>query len=396
VYSELQFFPVILLLATGQGLFLAFALMLMKNGNWQANRYLGFFTLVLVFTVADFIIDSDSTSNGMIALRTIIWPRDYLFGPLIYFYIREMTLPGKYSIAPRQWLHFLPAILQIVIFWSLTVFNTALHKALLIDNGESTSPLANLVQNIYDFETISSVLHITCYLYLSFNVLNAHRKRIKLTFSYNEKISLNWLRYLLSGIIVIYLIWVFETFISDLVDLSDTFEYILVTSMITLILIMSILGLRQPIIFTEKTTSLDSTNNKNPENTNTKNDKEKYKTSSLSGDASQQLLDELQQLMIRDKPYLDSQLSLPQLALKLGISVNNLSQIINEKLEQNFFEFVNSYRVNEAKRFIKDEKRSHENILTIALDAGFNSKSSFYSAFKKHTGLTPGEYRKRG
>ena len=99
--------------------------------------------------------------------------------------------------------------------------------------------------------------------------------------------------------------------------------------------------------------------------------------------------------MTQDKPHRDSQLSLPQLAEKLGVSVNYLSQIINEQLDQNFFEFVNAYRIDEAKEILIDKRREKENILTIALESGFNSKSSFYTAFKKQTGLTPGAFRKQ-
>jgi len=107
------------------------------------------------------------------------------------------------------------------------------------------------------------------------------------------------------------------------------------------------------------------------------------------------LVEELQQLMKDDKPYLDSQLTLPQLADKLGVSVNYISQIINEQLNLNFFEFVNGYRVEEAKSIFNDTLRGKDSVLTIALESGFKSKSSFYAAFKKQTGLTPGAYRKQ-
>jgi len=99
--------------------------------------------------------------------------------------------------------------------------------------------------------------------------------------------------------------------------------------------------------------------------------------------------------MEQEKLYLDAKLSLPRLSEALKVSSNYLSQVINEQLNHNFFDFVNGYRVEEAKGRLIGDKGKSANILTVANDAGFNSKSAFYSAFKKHTGMTPGEFRKR-
>jgi AraC-like DNA-binding protein len=85
---------------------------------------------------------------------------------------------------------------------------------------------------------------------------------------------------------------------------------------------------------------------------------------------------------------------LPQLAEQLGLSPNYLSQVINERLEQNFFDFINWYRIEEAKHRLASPVGERDNIITLALDAGFNSKSAFYTAFKKHTAMTPSQYKK--
>jgi len=82
------------------------------------------------------------------------------------------------------------------------------------------------------------------------------------------------------------------------------------------------------------------------------------------------------------------------MAQSLNLSTNHLSQIINEKLEMNFFDFINEYRVNEVKDRLSDPKYKHYTLLAIAFDSGFNSKSSFNSIFKQYTGLTPSEFQK--
>jgi AraC-like DNA-binding protein len=97
--------------------------------------------------------------------------------------------------------------------------------------------------------------------------------------------------------------------------------------------------------------------------------------------------------MNKERPYLESQLTLPQLAQQLGISPNYLSQVINEQLQKNFFDFINEYRVAEAKSKLTADSTTKGSIADVAYDSGFNSKSAFYTAFKKHVGMTPSEFR---
>lgn len=120
----------------------------------------------------------------------------------------------------------------------------------------------------------------------------------------------------------------------------------------------------------------------------------KYEKSGLSEDRAKVYLNRLMNLMEKDRPYVDSNLTLTQIAEKLEISPHNLSEIINTQLQQNFFDFINSFRVEKAKSDLIDLKKQHLKILSIAYDAGFNSKSSFNTIFKKITNMTPSEYRR--
>ena len=97
--------------------------------------------------------------------------------------------------------------------------------------------------------------------------------------------------------------------------------------------------------------------------------------------------------MDTEKPYLNGKLSLKQVATDLEISTNYLSQVINENMDMNFFDFVNGYRVEMVKEMIKDPSTKNFTLLAIAYDCGFNSKSSFNSIFKKHTGVTPSQFQ---
>ncbi len=97
--------------------------------------------------------------------------------------------------------------------------------------------------------------------------------------------------------------------------------------------------------------------------------------------------------MENDKPYLNPSLSLTGLANDLSIPHRELSQIINEEFGQHFYDFLNRYRVDESKRILKDPVNSKNTILEICYSVGFNSKSAFNTAFKKHTGITPTEFK---
>lgn len=122
---------------------------------------------------------------------------------------------------------------------------------------------------------------------------------------------------------------------------------------------------------------------------------EKYTRSSLTDVEADHYQDKLLQLMQEQKPYLNNNLTLPELAAQLDMrSPKHLSQILNQRLQQTFFDFINRYRIEEATRQLQ-QPDAEGRVLHIALSSGFNSEPSFYRAFKAHTGLTPTEYRKR-
>jgi AraC-like DNA-binding protein len=150
---------------------------------------------------------------------------------------------------------------------------------------------------------------------------------------------------------------------------------------------LAYLGLRQP----ETTAGSDAPT---PADEVAVQPAKKYEKSTLTSERSEFYLKKLLSIMETEKPYTDGDLTLSKLASKLSISAHHLSQIINERLKQNFFDFVNTYRVAEAKRKLVDPAKKHYSLLAIAEEVGFNSKSAFNVAFKKQTNMTPSEFRK--
>jgi AraC-like DNA-binding protein len=91
--------------------------------------------------------------------------------------------------------------------------------------------------------------------------------------------------------------------------------------------------------------------------------------------------------------YADAEITLRDVSEHLGLSPHNISEVINSRMNQNFYDFINRYRIEKVKKDLLDRSKQHLTILGIAFDAGFNSKSGFNSIFKRFTGRTPGEFR---
>jgi AraC-like DNA-binding protein len=119
----------------------------------------------------------------------------------------------------------------------------------------------------------------------------------------------------------------------------------------------------------------------------------KYQKSGMDTDELERNFARLGRLMADEKPYRDSELTLLSLATKLSLSPHHLSQLLNERVGKNFYDYINEYRVDEVKRELVNPQKSNFTILAIALECGFNSKSTFNTCFKKNTGLTPSQYR---
>jgi AraC-like DNA-binding protein len=229
-------------------------------------------------------------------------------------------------------------------------------------------------------QSITQIIQITTYIILTKILIDKHTQRMKNSVSMIDKVSLHWLsvsfNYFISifGLIVAHLILIYFG-----VDLTSIY-YITIPVFLTIfVYVLGYHGLKQPeIIIQPEEESSDK----------------KYERSTLTEEKSEEYLIRLIDIMKNQKPYLESDLTLLKLAEQLGISTHHLSQVINEKLSQNFYDFVNNYRVEEAKRLLLEPTKNAYTIFAIAAESGFNSKSAFNSCFKKFTNLTPSEFKK--
>ena len=381
------------LLGAAQGVFLALALANAKSGDTRAHRILALFTLLFSIDLGEEFLYQAGYFNSVPNLLHVLAPIDLLYGPLIYLYVAQLTSPATQRPVKRNYWHFLPALVGIVALLPFFLMDGSekLEFTETIRSGgaiENDAPQALIAQLGFTLFMLGTVVQLGLYLFFSIRRLVVHSKSIKNEFSDIDRINLAWLRNLLLGLSCIFLLYLGDQFFPDLMGMNVLGDLITVVAVI-LIYAMGYLGIRQPEIFTQAIVSQQAATAESADRV-----EDKYRRSGLDQETSRVFLDELTGPMEANRPYLDGDLVLPQLAQQLGISANYLSQVINEQLKVNFYDFVNGYRVEEAMRLIRNSGQDKANILNIALDSGFNSKSAFYTAFKKSTSMTPTQYRK--
>ncbi|MFK8042953.1 helix-turn-helix domain-containing protein [Congregibacter sp.] len=405
-----DFLPLLFLIGAAQGGFLAFALITSAGGNHKANYYLACYLLVFVMALIDYFLDASGLTQKIVWLRTLLWPKEFLYGVFLFLYCRELTQPNRPippSLAVVLWL---PVVLHCCASWPLLWLPAELQYSILL-NERGLPPLYDAWRIMLgDLELLVTIIHLSIFIVICLRLVTQHRKRLESNYSNLDRISLIWLRNLLIGTMLVYGLWLAEEFFSaDLLEGREWLDVTLAASMVALIYTMGLLGLRQPAIFStrsetsthqretapawgsdgshlhkvQQTPSLEKT--LDPPS-------QKYQRSALSPELASSLVEELEALMAAKFLFLDPNLSLSNLAQALSVSTNYLSQAINDQLKVNFFDCVNGYRVRHSLPLLA---QSSTTVLEIAMDSGFNSKSAFYTAFRKHQGMTPGAYRKQ-
>lgn len=362
---------IIIFLGAAQGIFLGFILFTLNRGNQEANRVLGLLMILISVNLLYIIIQEDGIYQQLPHLLLLNVPLLFLYGPLILLYVLYLTRPG-FSLKPLHTIHLLPFIAAAVYF-AVTFY---LHPG-----DEKISMFYARTQSITFedyFWSLSAIVYNLIYLILSVFALKKHKNRIQQVFSNTEKINLRWLQFLLLGLIGLFVL----NSVFDILYLAgvagETGLTVMAVAGTILIYVIGYRGLVQPEIFT-----FEEPAPRAGEET----------SSGLAAEQIERLSSRIEQLMHQEKPYLDPSLTIKDLADQADIPDYKLSAVINDHFDKNFFEFVNRYRIEEAKQRLKDPGYENFTILAIANDVGFNSKSSFNTAFKRFTQMTPSQFR---
>lgn len=352
------------------------------EANKGANLWLAIFLFMLGILYLDDAFTYYKIYYQFPWLLGVPDPTIYVVAPAFYLSVLHFTSPNR-QVSRRNLLHFVPFLLMTLNEIDFFIEDNATKLAHLkrLESGE----ILNTPAFIIFLSIIMSYMLI--YFVLIFIKLYRHRKNIKLFAASTENIDLNWLRYFLYGVLILFGIWV----TGSLFRIDFFFTYSPVGNFI-IIYFLGYHAIRQTAIFpfTEQERQEISEIIQDKSQT-TIADKRKMFTDAELLELKTQLI----QLMKTEKPYLDNELKLPKLAKMMRLNTHEMSYLLNEGFQENFFQFVNQYRIEESKRLLTDPAMyALHSMVGIAFESGFNSKTTFNTTFKKTTGFSPSEYQK--
>jgi AraC-like DNA-binding protein len=368
---KIDLFAIFIFVGIVQAIFLSLFFFSKSNRKIEANVYQGIMVLAMAACTFEIFLCYTGYIIHCLWLVDFSEPLSYLIGPSFYLMIISL-INGK--TGKTRYYHFIFAAFWLIIQMPFFMqsddvkFNAwigAYHTEGLTFREED----ADFFSSPYHSEII--LAHLSIYMIMGF-VATAKSFRIKKESIWKTKhpTFLQLRSSVFQIVFVIILILIVKLFYRD-----DTGDHLFAAYITISIYLISFQVIRQSGFF--KQPSLI--------------DQQKYKSSSLSRDDQSEILKRLKERMETEKPFLQTSFSLPDLAAQLKISTHQLSQVINDGLGKSFFEMTAEYRIEEAKRLLKE--KMNIKVEEIAEQVGYNSKSSFNTAFKKIVGVTPSEWR---
>ncbi|HNP19434.1 MAG TPA: helix-turn-helix domain-containing protein [Fulvivirga sp.] len=307
----------------------------------MSNKLLSLLLVVLSFRIGKSVF-LEFTPNLDVKIIFIGLGTIFALGPLYYLFVRT-CIDKSFKIRSTHFFHFIPFVLGVIFgFW-------------INDSHTSTLPMLFFVSVFASY-----YLHFLIYLIIGYSY--AQRKKAGL----NQEVN-NFIKLLFFGFLAIWIVYVLNIFDEDIPYIIGPILYSLVAYTISFIVIKK--GYINKI------------------------DQTKYQTTSISDEQSNDIYQNILHLMGDEHQYKDPNLTLKSLSQRLKVTTQVLSMVVNQKSQQNFNSFINSFRVKESLRLFNEQEFNNRTIAAIAFEVGFNSISSFNSAFKKQTGKTPLTYR---
>ena len=353
------FWAILATIAAGQGLFLAVMLFLKKE-NRLPNRLLAAFLFLLAFTLFEWVL---WWTGGMKKWPGFIgagFSVPLLYGPLMFLFYQS-TFERKSLMARDLW-HFLPAV--IGLFFMLPIY---------LRFFENASASLAWIPRLRDYPWFPVLIFVQM---IGYGVWVGLRFR---PFFLEKKELRKWHRWLLAaywGIVAAYLLY---RLLGVLGFTAVGWRYFIAFSQAFFIYLVAWLGYIKPRVFSGIPLEVAA----NPA---------KYRKSSLTPEQSRRIFQRIAELMDGGF-YRQEDFSLDLLARRVGEQRHHVSQAINEQSGGSFSEYVNDFRIREALRLLAKKSKAEMNISEVAFGVGFNTKKAFNLAFKRHTGMTPSEYR---
>lgn len=294
----------------------------------------------------------------------------------LYLYTKYQT-----NNIPFQWRelwHFIPAAIIFLIYFQFFFLSHSEKQAVMQSEGTG-----------YEFVNLLRIAVIyfsgIIYCILSLRILYKYRRNIKNEFSNTERIEFNWLVFILIGMLAIWLVVLFGQD-DKIISISST----------VFVILLGYFGITQVNVFGPKAVSISNVVFINDEeekdkDLDTSSRPVKYQYSNLNDDESLQIHKQLLKILESERPFLNPELTLAELAKLIPTHPNKLSEVINKYEQKNFYDLINELRINEFLRQVVKPENRQFTFTSLAYDCGFNSKASFNRNFKKYTGKTPTE-----
>ncbi len=355
-----------------QALLLALYFLFNKsNKNVVAQRWLGTLLLLIATTMAltYFLPNNYKQFSYLIRVWELL---PFLFAPSIFLYIYAL-LYGQINYSKKHLLLLIPFIIGFVILFPFFI-SSSTYKIQQYELSENTIP-----ENFYLLFWLKSINGLVMIL-ASFYTIIKYKKDVKLVFADNEVNK--WAIY---SLIAFSLLWIVGTG-RILFDFSE-----MIAKMVSMLLIISIYVLTY---FTLKQTQVfRETDLQVLEEIETKLNA-KTEQSTLNNEEATLIYEKLSKAVLEEKLFLDKNLNLQKLTEICQCKSSTVSNVLNHHNNQNFYGFINEFRVNEVCKRLKNNENSHLTLDAIGELCGFKSKSTFYQSFKEVTGKTPMQYKK--
>lgn len=375
-----NFHDVVLLMTAMQCCFFAVLLVATNTSKSPSNYFLAAFLLAHAFIPLHELILWGAVFKWKVRE---VFPQAFFVGGfayyvdavLLYFYVKSLVF-RDFALKRRDLLHLIPLGLFIV-FMGVAFYSRPFAERIELIRDEIFVYGAAYISMDFFCKSLRVV-----YCALSFLLILKYKDILKSTHSNIEKVDLLWLKLLVIGFLGVTIMEVILS-ISKVVGLIKThdlkvFEYIGLTGYYSLFILVNLLVFTSMRYFATFEAVRQKDSHKKPLNDKLLNP---------------EFAERIDGMMRSEKPYLLPDITLDILADKLAIPAKDLSMTINRHFHNNFYEFINNYRIEEARKMLIDPKHKHKTITDIYLEVGFNSKSVFNTFFKKILKVTPSQYR---
>ncbi|MBU2879995.1 helix-turn-helix transcriptional regulator [Aliiglaciecola lipolytica] len=356
------------------GLAIAQTLLSARGGQKHTYYLTGVLIFLSIHTFGDLLVVSGGYRYfpNLVGLQ---FPLATLIGPAFYFYARSMMTRSNVLSTKSMLTASIGPVLGILVLLPFALGLTTEQKLSLADPLTRDAELYKFALLTCLLSTLTFLISTLLYFSATYRLLNNHKVQLMKRFSVIEKKSLDWLRTIL---LLWGSVWVLYTieYILNFIGVSWIGSGVVIP-MLNLLLLLAFahLSLNQPLLSeTDKSKDSDL----------------QPRAAALDDDRMKRIAVKLHKVMQGERLFCENELSLHRLSEAIGISQNHISETLSQHLQINFFSFINNYRVEEAKRLLTTTTLS---IIDISLESGFNSRSTFNSAFKKTEGVTPSAYR---